>query len=88
MRLVANTDYWDRRRGPRLGEVVFRNDIPSERALELVCTTEGEVDFVTTFELVECEVGAGHWSRRSGPARPPIPAIVPARRAGPETHGV
>jgi len=64
VRLVANTDYWDRRRGPRLGEVVFRNDIPSERALELVCTTEGEVDFVTTFELVECAVGAGHWSRR------------------------
>jgi len=47
VRLVANTDYWDKARGPRLQEVVFRNDISPERALDLVCTTEGEVDIVT-----------------------------------------
>ena len=47
MRLVANTNYWDKARGPRLQEVVFRNDISPPRALELVCTTEGEVDIVT-----------------------------------------
>ena len=47
VRLVANTNYWDEARGPRLGEVVFRNDLPPEDALELVCTTEGEVDIVT-----------------------------------------
>jgi hypothetical protein len=47
LRLVANTNYWDTSRGPHLREVVFRNDLPPERALELVCTTEGEVDIVT-----------------------------------------
>ena len=47
MRLVANPDYWDTERGPHLREVVFRNDLSPERALELVCTTEGEVDIVT-----------------------------------------
>ncbi len=47
LRLVANTGYWDRKRGPRLREVIFRNDVTLERALELVCTTEGEVDIVT-----------------------------------------
>ncbi len=47
VRLVANTGYWDRRRGPRLEQVVFRNDVSSPRALELVCETEGEVDMVT-----------------------------------------
>jgi len=47
VRLVANTDYWDKARGPRVREVVFRNDVSPQRALELVCTTEGEVDIVT-----------------------------------------
>lgn len=47
VRLVANPNYWDRRRGPYLDEVVFRNDLTPDRALELVCTTEGEVDIVT-----------------------------------------
>jgi len=47
VRLVANTDYWDKARGPRLQEIVFRNDISPEQALDLVCTTEGEVDIVT-----------------------------------------
>lgn len=30
-----------------MSEVVFHNDISAEEALELVCTTEGEVDIVT-----------------------------------------
>lgn len=47
VRLAANPDYWDTGRGPHLAEVVFRNDLSPERALELVCTTEGEVDIVT-----------------------------------------
>lgn len=47
LRLVANPDYWDTGRGPHLAEVVFRNDLSPEQALELVCTTEGEVDIVT-----------------------------------------
>lgn len=55
VRLVANTRYWDRRRGPRLEEVVFRNDVSSERALELVCETEGEVDIVTEVPPSEAE---------------------------------
>jgi len=46
VRLVANRRYWDARRGPRLGEVVFRNDLSPGRALELVCEEEGEVDLV------------------------------------------
>ena len=34
-------------RGPHLQDVVFRNDLSPEEALDLVCTTEGEVDIVT-----------------------------------------
>jgi peptide/nickel transport system substrate-binding protein len=45
--LEANTDHWNMERGPRLERVVFRNDVPPDRALELVCTTEGEIDIVT-----------------------------------------
>ena len=44
VRLTANPNYWDKDRGPRLREVVLRNDLPPEEALDLVCTTEGEVD--------------------------------------------
>jgi peptide/nickel transport system substrate-binding protein len=47
LRLAANPGYWDTERGPRLREVVFRNDLSPARALDLVCTTEGEVDIVT-----------------------------------------
>lgn len=47
VRLVANPHYWDKARGPYLKEVVFRNDLPPDRALDLVCTTAGEVDIVT-----------------------------------------
>jgi len=55
VRLVANTDYWDRRRGPRLEEVLFRNDVAPERALELVCDTEGEIDIVTEVAAADAE---------------------------------
>lgn len=47
VRLQANPNYWDAKRGPHLQEVVFRNDVSPERALDLVCDTEGEVDIVT-----------------------------------------
>lgn len=47
VRLTANTNYWDKERGPHLREVIFRNDLTPEEALDLVCTTEGEVDIVT-----------------------------------------
>ncbi len=47
VRLVANPNYWDTSRGPHLKEVIFRNDVSPARALELVCTTDGEVDILT-----------------------------------------
>ena len=47
LRLAANTSYWNKARGPRLEGVTFRNDLSVGRALELVCTTEGEVDILT-----------------------------------------
>jgi peptide/nickel transport system substrate-binding protein len=45
--LEANTDYWNRERGPRLQKVVFRNDVPHAEALDEVCDAEGEIDIVT-----------------------------------------
>lgn len=53
--LTANTDHWNRERGPRLERVVFRNDISPAEALELVCTTEGEIDVVS--EVPPSEAG-------------------------------
>ncbi len=47
VRLTANPKYWDKVRGPHLQEIVFRNDVSPEQALDLVCTTEGQVDIVT-----------------------------------------
>lgn len=55
VRLVANKPYWDTKRGPHLEEVVFRNDLSPEQALELVCTTEGEVDIVTEVAPADAE---------------------------------
>ena len=55
VRLVANTNYWDKKRGPHLREVTFRNDVSPERALQLVCNTEGEVDILT--EVSPADVG-------------------------------
>jgi len=45
--LEANLDHWNKERGPRLERVVFCNNVPHDRALELVCDTEGEIDIVT-----------------------------------------
>lgn len=45
--LEANRDHWNRERGPRLERVVYRNDIAPDRALDLVCDAEGEVDIVS-----------------------------------------
>jgi hypothetical protein len=64
LRLVANADYWDKLRGPLLREVVFRNDLSRNDALDLVCTTEGEVDIVT-----EVPPGAARRVERSPHAR-------------------
>jgi peptide/nickel transport system substrate-binding protein len=44
--LEANRDYRDAGRGPRVERIVFRNDLTAEEALELCCSTEGEVDVV------------------------------------------
>jgi peptide/nickel transport system substrate-binding protein len=45
--LEANTDYWNKERGPRLEKVVYVNDIHPAVALEKVCNTEGEIDTVS-----------------------------------------
>lgn len=52
---MANPGYWNRRRGPRLKEVVFRNDLSAQRALDLVCDGEGEVDLVTEVDPGDAE---------------------------------
>ncbi len=45
--LEANTDHWNKERGPRLEKVVYVNDIAPEEALQKVCETEGEIDIVS-----------------------------------------
>jgi ABC-type transport system substrate-binding protein len=46
--LEANLDHWNRAaRGPRIERAVFRNDVPPDEALRLVCDTQGEVDILT-----------------------------------------
>jgi peptide/nickel transport system substrate-binding protein len=45
--LEANTDHWNKERGPRLEKVVYVNDNDHTEALEKVCTTEGEIDIVS-----------------------------------------
>lgn len=53
--LTANTDHWNKERGPRLERVVFHNDISPAEALKLVCDTEGEVDIVTEISPADIE---------------------------------
>ena len=53
--LEANPDHWNIERGPRLERVVFRNDVAHDRALELVCDTEGEIDIVTEVDPSDAE---------------------------------
>jgi peptide/nickel transport system substrate-binding protein len=45
--LNANIHYWNKERGPRLNQVVFRNDLSKKEALRLCLTMEGQVDIVT-----------------------------------------
>jgi len=52
---MANTDHWNKERGPRLEKVVFHNDILPAEALALVCDTEGEVDIVTEISPADAE---------------------------------
>ncbi|MBA2442647.1 MAG: ABC transporter substrate-binding protein [Rubrobacter sp.] len=55
MVLEANTDHWNRERGPRLERVVYRNDIPHAEALDKVCNTEGEIDLVSEVSPEEAQ---------------------------------
>jgi peptide/nickel transport system substrate-binding protein len=48
--LEANQNYWNKKRGPRLENVVFRNDLSPNEALHLCMTTEGQVDIVTEIQ--------------------------------------
>ncbi len=45
--MEANTDYWDRRRFPRLKRIIFDNTLEQKEAVELVRNGEGRVDLVT-----------------------------------------
>ena len=45
--LEANTDHWNKERGPRLEKVVYVNNIDPSEALDKVCDTEGELDVVS-----------------------------------------
>ncbi len=45
--LEANPTYWDRKRGPFVEKVVFRNTLSPAEALDLCIGGDGEVDIVT-----------------------------------------
>src|SRR5919106_1908727 len=51
--LEANDAYWDRSRLPRLRRVVFDNTMGPKEAVELVKTSEGQVDLVTGLSPLE-----------------------------------
>nr|WP_261178635.1 ABC transporter substrate-binding protein [Anaerobacillus sp. CMMVII] len=51
--LIANDQYWDKKRGPRVSEIIFRNDLTKEQALDLCMNTEGQVDIVSMVEPKE-----------------------------------
>ena len=51
--LDANLNYWNKKRGPRLKSVVFRNDLTPKEALRLCTTTEGQVDIVTQVDPID-----------------------------------
>jgi ABC-type transport system substrate-binding protein len=54
--LEANLEHWNRAaRGPRVQRAVFRNDLSPSQALELCCSTEGEVDIVTEVSPADAE---------------------------------
>ncbi|MFC4321772.1 ABC transporter substrate-binding protein [Litchfieldia salsa] len=45
--LEANEQYWNKKKRPRLKNVIFRNDLTVEQALDLCMNREGEVDIVS-----------------------------------------
>ena len=53
--LEANTDHWNRERGPRLEKVVYVNDIDPAEALQKVCDTEGEIDIVSEVSTADAQ---------------------------------
>ena len=53
--LEANTDHWNRERGPRLEKVIYVNDIDPADALDKVCDTEGEIDIVSEVSPAEAQ---------------------------------
>ncbi|GAA1276973.1 hypothetical protein GCM10009609_45080 [Pseudonocardia aurantiaca] len=54
--LEANLEHWNRAaRGPRVQRAVFRNDLSPSQALELCCSTEGEVDILTEVNPADAE---------------------------------
>jgi len=53
--LEANTDHWNRERGPRLEKVVYLNDIDPAAALQKVCDTEGEIDIVSEVSTADAQ---------------------------------
>jgi peptide/nickel transport system substrate-binding protein len=53
--LEANTDYWNRERGPWLEKVVYHNDIDHADALDKVCNTEGEIDIVSEISPADAQ---------------------------------
>jgi peptide/nickel transport system substrate-binding protein len=53
--LDANTDHWNRERGPRLEKVVYVNDIDPQEALQKVCDTEGEIDIVSEVSTADAQ---------------------------------
>jgi len=45
--LEANTDHWNKERGPRLEKITYVNDMDPSEALNQVCDSEGEIDIVS-----------------------------------------
>jgi peptide/nickel transport system substrate-binding protein len=54
--LTANLNYWNPLRGPRLNQVIFRNDLSYKKALELCTTTEGEVDILSQVQPEDAHI--------------------------------
>ena len=88
VRLVANRRYSDRRRGPRVEEVRFRNDLTTAEALESICTTDAcrsptaarqALNLAVDRERLVRDVLAGHGTALAGLT--PATAFTAAQRA-------
>lgn len=62
MVLEANTDHWNKDRGPRLEKIVYVNDLDPAEALDKVCDAEGEIDIVSevSFEDAQRVIDSEH----------------------------